>query len=209
MVDPPMKLGAIILAGGQSRRMGLAKASLEIGGEYLLQRVVRIVATVCEPVVVAAKAGQSLPPLVGHVEVVHDHHDHQGPLAGILAGMEALPVDGQAAFVSAGDYPLLRPAFIARLANLLGEHRAVVPQHRDRLHPLAACYRLETREVAREMLSEGNLRAIEFADRCKPRIVTEADFHDVDPELESLLNVNERTDLEEAIRRMERVDRPE
>ena len=70
--------------------MGTCKAWLQCGQEYLLQRVVRITASVVRPVVVAARVGQSLPPLPGEVPLAYDAVDDGGPLAGIEAGINAL-----------------------------------------------------------------------------------------------------------------------
>ena len=56
-----MNTGGIILCGGQSTRMGSSKALLPFGAETMLQRVVRLLATVVSPIVVVAAAEQSLP----------------------------------------------------------------------------------------------------------------------------------------------------
>ena len=53
-----MNPGAVVLCGGESRRMGRPKAWLPFGPERLLQRVVRLVGTVAHPVVVVAAPSQ-------------------------------------------------------------------------------------------------------------------------------------------------------
>ena len=58
-----MSLGAVILCGGESKRMGRPKAWLTFGGERMLQRVVRLVANVVDDVAVVAAPGQELPSL--------------------------------------------------------------------------------------------------------------------------------------------------
>ena len=60
-----MELGAVVLCGGQSRRMGQPKAWLQFGPERLLQRVVRLVGSGIGdgPIVVVAAPGQDCPPL--------------------------------------------------------------------------------------------------------------------------------------------------
>ena len=70
----------IVLCGGRSSRMGRAKALLPFGDEVLLQRVVRILREVVDPVVVVAAPGQELPVLPPTVRVVHDDRALSGPV---------------------------------------------------------------------------------------------------------------------------------
>ena len=65
-----MNLGAVVLCGGESRRMGRPKAWLPFGPELMLQRVVRLVGTVARPIVVVAAPGQDLPELPAGVSIV-------------------------------------------------------------------------------------------------------------------------------------------
>ncbi len=191
MTTDTIRVGGIVLCGGSSRRMGRSKAWLACGGEYLLQRMVRIVGEVVQPVVVAARPRQSVPSLPYGVRVVHDSIENAGPLAGIAAAFDAVAACCDAAFVGSCDLPLLRPEFVRRLIELLGDHPAVVPQAEDRLHPLAAVYRLETRAVLSDQLSRGELSAEQFAKRCGAHLIPPHLFHEVDPGSESLLNVND------------------
>src|SRR4051812_21114639 len=110
-----MRKGAIILCGGQSRRMGRDKATLPFGAESLLQRIVRIATEVVaeENIVVVASAQQTLPPLPAWVRVVRDPVPDCGPLAGIAAGLRSLAsgTDIDAVFVTSCDAPFIVPAF--------------------------------------------------------------------------------------------------
>lgn len=171
--------------------MGRPKAWLRCGREYLLQHVVRLVSEVVDPVVVASRPEQHLPPLPKGVHCVADAIQDAGPLAGIAAGCGALVERCEAAFVVACDQPLLRPQFIARLIELLEDDEAVVPMRGGRLHPLTALYRLGTRHIVTDMLQTRTLRVTSFAERCSARIVCENDFADCDPRLESLCNFND------------------
>ena len=56
-----MKVGGIVLCGGQSTRMGRPKAWLPFAGELMLQRVVRLLGTAVQPIVVVAAPEQELP----------------------------------------------------------------------------------------------------------------------------------------------------
>jgi len=191
-----LSVGGIVLCGGESSRMGRPKEWLQYHGEYLLSRIVGIASRIVSPVVVAARANQSLPPLPSDIVVAYDSVVGRGPLAGLAAGMEALSGRCHAAFVTPCDHPDLSEAFIRRLVELLGSHSAVVPKVRDHLHPLSAVYRLSTLPVLCGVLDEADHSARAFADRCGARQATESEFRDVDPVLESLRNVNTLDDLD-------------
>jgi molybdenum cofactor guanylyltransferase len=193
-------VGGIVLFGGGSRRMGRPKAELPFGGETLLGRVVRIVSTVVRPVVVAGRRDQVVPDLPPDVAVVHDVVENAGPLAGIAAGFAALAGQCNAAFVSSCDHPLLEAGFIRRLIECLGDAPAVVPRHEGHLHPLLAVYRIETADLLNDMLAAGEFRAHEFARRCGAREIPSEELTESDPELRSLLNLNNPAAYERALR---------
>src|SRR6187401_3304171 len=100
-----MRVGGIVLCGGQSQRMGRPKAWLPFAGELMLPRVVRLLREAVDPVVVVAAPEQELPPLPGHVAIVRDAEKGRGPLQGIAAGLAALQGKVDAAFVSSCDVP--------------------------------------------------------------------------------------------------------
>src|SRR5437764_7598096 len=100
-----MRVGGIILCGGQSKRMGRPKAWLPFGGELMLPRVVRLLGEAVAPVVVVAAPGQDVPPLPAGVRVVRDEREARGPLQGLAAGLDALQGVADAAYVSSCDVP--------------------------------------------------------------------------------------------------------
>ena len=108
-----MTPGAVVLCGGESRRMGRPKAWLPFGEERLLQRVVRLVDTVARPIVVVAAAGQELPDLPAEVAIVRDPVGGRGPLAGMAAGLGALTDPVELVNATATDVPFLEPRWIA------------------------------------------------------------------------------------------------
>ena len=178
-----LRVGGIVLCGGRSQRMGKPKAWLTVGSEYLLQRVVRIASGVVDPVVVAGHRGQDIPPLNDGIAVVHDLKENCGPLAGIAAGFEALANHCEAAFVASCDHPLVKPEFIRRLVELLGDSPGILPLHDGQSYPLLAVYRLDTRAVLDGLLARGDLRVRDFAKRCGARTVESTDLTSADPKL--------------------------
>ncbi len=179
-------IGGVILCGGQSTRMGGSKAWLPFGDECLLPRVVRIVASVVDPVVVVAAVGQELPPLPEGVAIVRDRHDTLGPLGGLAAGLAALAGRAEAVYVSSCDVPFLNADFIRAVIGELGAHAIAVPRIGDYPHPLAGVYRLSVRPVVEAMLAEGRLRLRDLFESVPTRFLKADAFAD----LESLININ-------------------
>jgi molybdopterin-guanine dinucleotide biosynthesis protein A len=198
-------VGGIVLCGGQSKRMGRPKAWLPLAGEIMLPRVLRLLSAAVQPVVVVAAADQDLPPLPADVAVVRDEAKGRGPLEGLAAGLAALTGKAEAAFVSSCDVPFLKPAFVRRLIDLLGDHAICVPRIGGYHHPLAAVYRLEVIDSLKQLLAEDRLRATLLFEKVPTRTVEAAELIDVDPTFQSLRNLNTPEDYEDAVRDAERI----
>jgi len=194
-----MKVGGIVLGGGQSRRMGRAKAWLPFAEEIMLPRVVRLLSEAVQPIVVVAAADQEIPPLPPEIRLVRDREKSRGPLEGLAAGLAALSGEVDAAFLSSCDVPFLRPAFVRRLIELLGDAAICVPLAGGYHHPLAAVYRLEVAEAVRRLLAENRLRPTYLFEMVPTRVVEAAELAEVDPTLESLRNLNTPEEYEAAL----------
>jgi molybdopterin-guanine dinucleotide biosynthesis protein A len=195
-----IRVGGVILCGGQSRRMGRAKAWLPFGTETMLARVARLVGAAVQPLVVVAAPDQELPALAPAIAVVRDEEKGRGPLQGMAAGLAALKGKADAAYVSSCDVPFLRPAFILRLVELLGDSAICVPRVGAHHHPLAAVYRLEVAQATQGLLAENRLRPFFLFEAIATRVVTAAELVDVDPDLRSLRNLNSPEEYEAALR---------
>jgi molybdenum cofactor guanylyltransferase len=194
-----MKVGGIVLCGGQSRRMGRPKAWLPFAGEMMLPRVVRLLSEVVQPIVVVAAPDQNVPPLPDEVILARDEEKGRGPLQGLAAGMAALKDRVDAAYLSSCDVPFLRPVFVQRLIDLLGEHDVCVPRVGEFHHPLAAVYRLRVVDAVAKLLAENRLRPIFLFEAVPTRIVEAAELADVDPAFQTLRNLNTPEDYQKAL----------
>ena len=204
-----MRVGGIVLCGGRSSRMGRAKAWLPFGCEVMLQRVVRVIREVVDPVVVVAAPGQDVPQLPADVEIVRDEIEGKGPLAGLAAGLAALEGEADAAYLSSCDVPFLKPEFVRRVISLLGDASVCVPRVGGYHHPLAAVYRVGVLPHVRELLAADRLRPVFLFDAVPTRVVEPAELADVDPEFASLRNLNSPEDYEAAIREARLAETPE
>ena len=188
-------VGGIVLCGGKSSRMGRPKLSLPFGSELMLPRVVRILGQVVSPIVVVASADQELPDLPRDVRVVRDEQAYLGPLAGIELGLRAFgETEVDAAYVSSCDAPLLRPEFIAEMIRRLGNHELAVPREGEFHHPLAGVYRISLADRVCRLVAEQRLRPLFLIQQSDSMEVPVDELRGVDPELQSLRNVNRPED---------------
>ncbi len=196
-----MAIGAVVLCGGESRRMGSPKAWLPIGPETMLQRVVRLVGEVARPVVVVAARGQAIPELPADVIVVRDPVAGRGPVQGLATGLAAIPESVELVYATSTDAPMLAPGWIVRLVDRIGDQDIAVPLAGGELHPLAAVYRRGVvLPVIDQMLEHGRLRLRDVVGFGKVRIVDESELRTVDPELSTLRNLNHPGDYERVLR---------
>ncbi len=174
--------------------MGRSKATLPFGPELMLQRVVRLLAEVVQPIVVVAAAEQPLPSLPTEVIVARDERGERGPLEGLLAGLTALTPHADAAFATSCDVPLLKPAFVRRMIELLEVQEIVVPKDDRFHHPLAAVYRMSVVDRVVQLLQSDRLRPVFLFEIARTREVSVEELRSVDPELHSLRNLNRPED---------------
>jgi len=206
--------------------MGTPKAALEWHGSTLLRRTVGIVARATSgPVVVVRASGQQLPDLPNGTTIIDDPREGKGPVQGIAAGLAALAGQAQTAFVTSTDLPFLHPAFIRRVLRVLdqpdgdpeggepeggepdGRPDVALPVARGYPQPLAAAYRTGLAGLAERLVKEDRLRpAFLFAECAVTRLddaqlLTDPVLAALDPDLDSVLNVNTPDDYAQARRR--------
>lgn len=193
-------LAGIILCGGESRRMGRPKAALPFGSVSLLEHIAGIVGAVCDPVLVVAANEQELPPLPASVRIVRDSIDRQGPLRGFATGLDALPDSVELVFLASTDAPFLKPSWITRLLELIGDNDMTLVTDGEHHHPLAALYRRATvLPVATELLQQDHRRLLSLVDAIRSKVISAEAMRDVDPGLDSLRNLNTPDDYAQAL----------
>ncbi|SFU97818.1 molybdenum cofactor guanylyltransferase [Alicyclobacillus macrosporangiidus] len=171
-----MRVWALILAGGASRRMRRDKLTLPRvrGGEAsVIDHVLAVAAACAERVTVAAPPGGVSFPVPNGVTVVCDPAWYQGPLAALAnAWPNALAAD--ALLVLAGDLPGIDPAVPAALASRLAaapEVDAAVVVRDGVPQPLLALYRERAGAVFRQAAAAGERRLLPVLARMAVRPV--------------------------------------
>lgn len=138
---PGLKVGAIVMAAGQSRRMGSNKLLADLGGRPLITHVVDAIRDAGWPapiVVTGHDAAAIEAALAGREAHLIHASDHAAGLSrSIAAGIAAVPDDWVAAAICLGDMPLIGPAIFQRLAEHAHPGAIVLPLHAGRRgHPV-------------------------------------------------------------------------
>jgi molybdopterin-guanine dinucleotide biosynthesis protein A len=183
---------ALILAGGDSSRMGQDKANLILDDATLLQRATATLQKVFPKVIISVReprAEVALPQ-------VCDAEPDGGPLAGLVAGLAQ--VESSWMFALACDMPFIQPAVIERMAELRGEHQAVVPLIGGHPQPLFAFYAKAALDTMREMQAAGEKRVRAVLQQLDIRYVDEAELRDCDPQFRSFFDLDTPQDLKAA-----------
>jgi molybdenum cofactor cytidylyltransferase len=114
-----MTIAAILLAAGESSRMGQPKPMLPWRGEKLVEAQVKALLEggADEVYVVTGKSDAEVAPVLRHMPHVHRVHNPrfaEGKTTSVRAGIAALPGDVSAIILLAVDQP--RPAWVVRKA---------------------------------------------------------------------------------------------
>jgi CTP:molybdopterin cytidylyltransferase MocA len=118
------KIAGVILSGGASRRMGTPKALLRFRGETFLDRLIRILGGVCDPVIVVV--GQHADQIRNGIERAHqvrfavNPDPERGMLSSLQCGLALIPREADAAMFLPVDHPNLDPATVETLAAHFG-----------------------------------------------------------------------------------------
>lgn len=190
-----VSLAGVIVAGGESRRMGRDKATLPVPGGTgtMVERVVDVVSQRCSPVYVMAAPGQPLPALP--VTVLRDEVRGLGPLPATGRGLRAAAAAGaRYAFVAAVDMPSLTVDLIDELFRLAVETNAEVVMPWDgRSHYLAAVYRTDLAARIDDLVAAGARKMSDLIDASDSQQIVLTDTG-------ALANINTVDDLRAPVR---------
>lgn len=158
-----MRLSAVILAGGESRRMGCDKAWLETGGRSLISRAVAmLLETGVDEIFISGRAGVDY--AIFGCPILCDLQPGLGPLGGIERALSEAHCP--MVLVVAVDLPNLTPEFVGKLVQHCRPAVGALPLREGRIEPLAAIYPRRCHDIVRDCLADRRLSARGFAEAC-------------------------------------------
>ncbi len=195
-MEPKLKACGVILAGGQSSRMGTNKALLDFEGEPLVQRLAsRFTQWFAQTVIVTntpetyAFAGL---PMVG------DRVPGLGPLGGLEAGLRASQFEH--AFFCAVDMPFVNEGLVRYMLSLAPEHDIVVPYLSGEYEPMHAIYGRGCLPSIDRYLEARRLKLLNIYDEVRRRNLTEEEVRRFGDPNRLFFNCNTPEDIAQARR---------
>jgi molybdenum cofactor cytidylyltransferase len=136
-------IAGIILAAGASSRMGSPKALLDYRGETFLDRLIRVLGGVCDPVIVALgyHADEIRAAAHGHARFVVNPDPSRGQLSSLQTALAEVPGDAEGFLFMPVDCPAVEPETVRLLVEALKAVEAplVIPRYEGRRgHPVCA-----------------------------------------------------------------------
>ena len=182
-------MGVIILAGGQSSRMGRDKATLKLNGRRLIDIVLGASRSYSDSVVVVGEPSNLQ-------ESIPDSFPGEGPLGGLITGLQHLGPGTHVAV--ACDMPFVNRSAYWMIESFILRYDAAVPVVKGRVHPLCAAYRGEAVDRLKAAFESGERSLQGALQHIRWRRIPTAALRAIDPELRFLFNINSPEDLERA-----------
>jgi molybdenum cofactor guanylyltransferase len=184
-------MNAYILIGGRSTRMGAEKASIDLGGRTILDRVASIAAEAFDAVFAVQRGGGDDAVIVPTIR--EPEHDGTAPVWGVRTALEHAR---SKCFVLAVDYPLLTAGLLSHLRDRFtaSPARMLVPMWNDRAQTLCAGYDASLIPLLRSRMDAGRFDLRGLVDEAEAIVIPEVELRSRFRG-EPLMNVNTPEEL--------------
>jgi molybdenum cofactor cytidylyltransferase len=198
-------IAPIILAAGDSTRMGYPKALLPIGDDIFLTRILAITRNIglATPIVILGRAAGIIQPAIQHwpaVVCINPDPD-RGQLSSIQLGISSLNESTQAAMIWPVDQPAVSEGLVRSLAQLFVRSESLIihPKHKDKRGHPAIFHKALFQEFLDAPLAEGPKSLLLRHQEDTAELVTDeaAAVRDIDtpPEYEYMIGESLQTAL--------------
>ena len=204
---------AVILAGGQSRRMGRPKAALSFGSCTILEQLIAELRDGFDDILIIAAPEQSETFPIEHllrtapssVRLLRDRTAYQGAAVALAQGLAA--ARHEVVFACSCDLPLLRAELVSALCEMLDEYDAVIPEIDGNPQPLCAVYWRSVAAAFENQLASGERRLTHMTSGLRAYRPGDLELRRVDPDLRSFMNINTLEDYNRALAIQQSIDR--
>ena len=204
MITSHDHITAVLLAGGQAKRMGGGdKCLLELAGSPMLTWVIQRIETQTKSLILNANGNIERFALFGHPVIKDTIEGHPGPLAGILAGMrwaeKNAPQTTHIVTIPT-DAPFLPSDLITRLnaASTTPKNEIVLANSHGRTHPVIGLWPVTLAPELNEAIQIGVRKVMDWVENYPVVTVEFADVKIGNREIDPFFNTNTPEHLQEA-----------
>jgi molybdopterin-guanine dinucleotide biosynthesis protein A len=184
-------ISGVILAGGKSSRYGKNKALEKIDGVPLIERVVSVMGSVFEHLIVITNTPDDYGYL--NLPMYGDLIRGLGPIGGIYTGLSVIP--NNFGFFVACDMPLLNQGLIRHMTENRAEFDVVVPRIKGMMETLHAIYGKGCVPAIKNLIASGEYQTVRIFKDLSVRYIDEDEIRSIDPGLRSFININRPQEL--------------
>lgn len=192
------KIGAVILAGGKSRRIGRDKALIPIDNLPLIDILLKRLKKVFNDIIIISE--QKPDYLKFGLKVFEDIIKGCGPLGGIHSGLVNSNLEQN--FFFACDMPFVNMELVQYMSGSASDFDVVIPRVGRKLEPLHCIYSKACIEPIEKQLEKGDRKIINFFPDVKIRYVEEEEIRKFDPDFLSFYNINTPEDYRHALEKV-------
>lgn len=184
---------ALILAGGENKRLPVMKGFLEIKGRRIIESNVELLKEIFVCVIISTNNPECYFYL--GVPMVGDIVKYRGPMTGLLSAL--ITLEAPEIFVTACDMPFIKPELIRYIVDRWEKRwDAVIPIFDGKPQPLLGIYSKKLVPKMEDSIRKGMRGLREFLKKIEVLYISEDEVRAIDPEGRSFVNINTVEDYE-------------
>ena len=184
---------ALILAGGENKRLPIIKGLLELKGRKIIESNIELLKGIFDCVIISTNTPEHYFYL--SVPMIGDVINYRGPMTGILSAL--ITLKEPEIFVAACDMPFMKPALIRYIVGRwTGRWEAVIPIFEGKTQPLLGIYSKKLVPRMEESIRNHRRGLREFLSTREVHYIEEEKVREIDQEGRSFVNINTIQDYE-------------
>ena len=180
-------MDALILAGGENKRIPMIKGFLEIRNRKIIETNIELLKSIFSRVILSVNH----PELYFYLglPMIGDVVDSRGPMTGILSVF--MNTESADIFVTACDMPYINAILIKHMVEKYNDKfDALIPLYDGKPQPLFGIYAKRISGLMEQRIRAGKKSLLDFLKTINVRYINEEEVRNIDPEGRSFVNIN-------------------
>jgi len=192
------KISCILLAGGQSKRMGKDKAFLKLDGQTFLKIIVKKLYEKCDEIILSINKDEEiyqkeLNEFLNKITFIKDKNPYDGPLNAVVSVADS--INNPYVFIATVDTPLLNPELIDFYKEKISDYDCILPVINGKYQPLNTLYKKDALEKAKEVYKSSK-SLMSWIDKLNCLKLYEDEISKIDKSFFSYWSINTKDEYE-------------